>query len=133
MKKTLLTSILAITFAIPAFATIESGSTCDTTNLGQSENNSTANVEADWTANTIHINWYGGSDDLLVLDANTCTYDGTITLPTEPTKTGYTFNGWRLRTECDTITTEQECSQLTYCDWAMNQCNNKATESPIRE
>ena len=116
-KKFILTSILAITFAMPVMAEIESGATCDTTNLGQSENNSTANVEADWTANTININWYNGDN---VVSTNTCTYDGTITLPTEPTKTGYTFAGWRLRqavqvertivANCTQIDNESDCN-----------------------
>ncbi|MFQ6777711.1 MAG: InlB B-repeat-containing protein, partial [Alphaproteobacteria bacterium] len=29
---------------------------------------------------------------------NQCTYDGAITLPTAPEKTGYTFKGWKLVT-----------------------------------
>ena len=82
---------------MPAFATIESGSTCDTVNLGQSENNSTANVEADWTANIININWYIDDESQQTMAQTTCTYDGTITLPQEPAKTGYTFTGWRVR------------------------------------
>ena len=120
MKKTLLTSILAITFAIPAFATIESGSTCDTTNLGQSENNSTANVEADWTANTININWYIDDSAQTTLTTNTCTYDGTITLPTQPTKTGYTFAGWQLRAAAQAKTLVDNCADIHN----MQDCGN---------
>ena len=52
-KKIFLTSILAIGFAMPAMAeNITNASTCNTGVLGQSDNNSTANVEATWTANT---------------------------------------------------------------------------------
>ena len=55
-----------------------------------------ANLEADWTANTLTIDWYNGDTKL---SSNTCTYDGQIILPsTNPEKTGYTFRGWQVRT-----------------------------------
>ena len=131
-KKFILTSILAISFAMPAFAraggdttptvTVQPGvggsEQCDSATLGQSENNSTANVEADWTANTININW---RDNGVVIAQNTCTYDGTITLPQEPTKTGYTFAGWvlaqDLATVCHSINNQQTCTNTTGCGW----------------
>ena len=58
-----------------------------------------ANLEADWTANTINLEWYNEDTKLTVpTTSNTCTYDGGITLPsTNPTKTGYTFRGWQVR------------------------------------
>ena len=121
-KKFILTSILAISFAMPAVAkqaqkSIGGSTTCDTATLGQSENNSTANVEAKWFPNTIKINWYSDNEKLTVSnDAASCVYDGTITLPTQPTKTGYTFAGWRLVASA----TIEQCNAIT----DMAQCNN---------
>ncbi len=56
-----------------------------------------------WTANSIDLTWTlaGGSSTATNTGtggtADTCTYGGNITLPNaEPTKTGYTFSGWKL-------------------------------------
>lgn len=53
--------------------------------------------------NTINLNWnavgnVGGETGLQFANdgGGMCTYDGIITLPTPPTKTGYTFNGWNV-------------------------------------
>lgn len=46
--------------------------------------------------NTININWdqgYGDGDNII---SNTCSYDGEITMPEEPTRPGYTFTGWKI-------------------------------------
>ena len=49
-------------------------------------------------ANTININWDPANGNAAT--ANQCTYDGEITLPTpDPVKPGYTFMGWKLKTE----------------------------------
>ena len=50
-KNVFLTSAIAVLFAMPAFAEIVSDATCNIENLGQSENGSTANVEAMWAPN----------------------------------------------------------------------------------
>ena len=142
MNKVLSISAIMAVLSLPAMAEITTGSTCDTTNLGQSENNSTANVEADWTANTINIDWWTGDEDSDDAYASTtCTYDGTITLPTQPTKTGYTFAGWRLaqvaeseiRGGCSNAMSAEECSMLgSPCGW--NQSTNACIdESTIRD
>lgn len=48
-------------------------------------------------ANTLNISWQ--DEDGNQLAAGTCTYDGTLTTPAdEPTKTGYTFKGWKFVT-----------------------------------
>ena len=59
----------------------------------------TSNLQANWQANPININWYNGDTLLDVQDAaDGCNYDGALTVPSNvPTKTGYTFNGWKLR------------------------------------
>ena len=141
MNKILSISAIMAILSLPAYAGLSQGgggptgvggsTTCDSATLGQSENNSTANVEADWTANTININWYNGDN---VVSTNTCTYDGTITLPTQPTKTGYTFAGWKLReggdismpveNQCENLS-QSECNELAAndrCFWMNNTC-----------
>ncbi len=48
-------------------------------------------------ANTINIDWNpdNGGDHTI----NQCTYDGSITVPADPVKPGYTFMGWKLLEE----------------------------------
>ena len=80
----------------PSFADIgknESNPTCDDTTIGATSG--TTSLEAEWTANTINLDWY--ADDTKV-STGTCAYDGGITLPTQPTPpTGYVFSGWQVR------------------------------------
>ncbi|MFQ6778005.1 MAG: InlB B-repeat-containing protein [Alphaproteobacteria bacterium] len=47
-------------------------------------------------ANTINVTWNPANGNAST--TNQCTYDGAITLPTAPEKTGYTFKGWKLVT-----------------------------------
>ena len=58
-----------------------------------------SNLQADWQPNTINLRWYNENEKLTVQQsAQTCTYDGTLTVPqTPPTRTGYTFAGWKVR------------------------------------
>ena len=51
---------------------------------------------AKWTPNTIDLTWNKLAGDTTPHATNTCTYDGDITLPTEPTRTGFSFAGWKL-------------------------------------
>ena len=101
MKKIFLMHLSIFMFANSSFA---SGITADATNA--SCDNATletysgsSNLQANWQANTINLHWYNGDTILDVQDAaDTCNYDGTLTVPsTPPTRTGYTFNGWTLR------------------------------------
>ena len=100
MKKILL--LFALLFTSPLFASgigaNATSASCDNETL--ETYNGTANVEIDWEPNTINIAWYNGDDLLDVQNsAQTCTYDGILNVPsTPPTKTGYTFNGWELKT-----------------------------------
>ena len=101
MKKLLLPSIIAM-LAVPAFAdtvtTLPNNAVCNETNLGTSSG--TADIEVAWEANTITTQWYTGyGENTAAANATTCTYDGTINLPqTNPSRPGYAFNGWKLRT-----------------------------------
>ena len=85
--------------AMPAIATTLTGSGNECNEPILNTETGPATLRAQWDANTINLNWY--SDDTLLdvqQSADTCVYDVAITLPsTNPTKTGYTFGGWRVR------------------------------------
>lgn len=58
--------------------------------------------EAQWEANVIDLTWYrnhsaGDTTTQTGNNSGNCTYDGGINLPTQPSRTGYTFNGWTIR------------------------------------
>ena len=126
-KKIILTSILAISFAMPAFARagdddagvqpgVGGSEQCDTATLGQSENNSTANVEATWVPNTYNVRyrydddensqgWNGfycgetaqSNNSLQNPDTTNCskpTYGESFTFAHRYKKKGYTFANW---------------------------------------
>ena len=96
MKKFLI--LLLLFFTTDSFATGISGGTsapCDNDTLNKYTG--TANVEINWEPNTINLNWYNGDEKLTVANnSQSCVYDGTLTVPTQPTKPGYTFNGWKV-------------------------------------
>ncbi|MBR4625532.1 MAG: InlB B-repeat-containing protein, partial [Alphaproteobacteria bacterium] len=52
---------------------------------------------AQYEINTINLSWFDGAQQLTVSsDAESCTYDQHMILPTPLTKAGYQFTGWRL-------------------------------------
>ena len=97
MKKFLIILSLLF-FSTDSFATgigNVSSAPCDNDTL--SKYTGTANVEINWEPNTINLNWYNGDEKLTVANnAQSCVYDGTLTVPAQPTKPGYTFNGWKV-------------------------------------
>ena len=95
MKK-LLTFLFAILFAAPCFATGVSGdsATCDSGTL--STDTGPTNLRANYESNTLNLKWH--DENGTPITSNTCTYGGTITMPTAPTKRGYTFKGWKVIT-----------------------------------
>ena len=48
-------------------------------------------------ANTINIKWDPANDGTVI--ENQCTYNDAITLPSDPVKPGYTFTGWKLKSD----------------------------------
>jgi hypothetical protein len=90
--------------ACPSFADIgknEQNPTCNDTTIGATSG--TTSLEAQWTANTINLDWdpkNGGSHG-----SSTCSYDGGITLQSTPTApTGYEFAGWKVKQYTDLMT-----------------------------
>ena len=96
MKRILI--LLMIIVSADSFATgigNVASAPCDNDTL--SKYNGTADVEINWEPNTIGLNWYDGDTKLTVDNsAQSCVYDGTLTVPAQPTKPGYTFNGWKV-------------------------------------
>jgi len=101
MKNITLTSIIAISIAAPAFGAVgdlkinKNASSAPCTSATLDTPTGPAALEADWTANTITINW--DAKNGTTLPSTQCTYDDTITLPATPTKAGYTFGGWAVK------------------------------------
>ena len=94
MKKVLL--LFLMFFISPVFATgigATASAPCDNATLNKYSG--TVNAEINWEPNTIGLKWYNG--DTQVSGPTSCVYDGTITVPPQPTKLGYTFNGWKVK------------------------------------
>ena len=90
-------------------------------------NNAPANLEINWEPNTINLHWY--SNNTLIQNvpdvSSSCEYDSTLTSPaTIPTRTGYTFTGWRVRPTYNfaTLTASGEGSER----WARGYHNGQA-------
>ena len=96
---------LSIILIYPTFATTPTLIPASDPGCNQAVLNTTegsAALEAIYTPNTIGTTWYSDGVQLEVDNAATsCTYDTEMTLPTNPTKAGYEFNGWKIRIQCN--------------------------------
>ena len=103
MKRLLI--LLLCFFTIDSFASgiASNAASAPCTNNTLETYSGNSNLSADWQPNEIQLRWYDNNTLLDVQSsANTCTYDGTLTIPqTAPTRTGYTFDGWTVRQEYD--------------------------------
>ena len=95
--------IFILSMISPSFSdTLSNNSQCDNATLHTTTGPATLNAR--WTANTIILNWNAGNDATFTAPtqndaAYSCEYDGGITLPTAPTRSGYTFGGWAVRAQ----------------------------------
>ena len=105
--------ILSI-LTFPTFSeTLGNSPQCDNSTLHTTTGPATLNAR--WSANTIILNWQPGDDATFTAPAQndaaySCEYDGGITLPTAPTRSGYTFSGWRVVQSQQ----QQQCSLSSY-------------------
>ena len=106
MKKNFLTLFMILMFAIPAFATdpdIDTATaSCDDGVFNS--NTGPVNIEVNWEPNEINLRWYNNNTLITPSNnaSNNCTYDENgLTIPVAPTRTGYTFKGWRARPQYD--------------------------------
>ncbi len=96
-------AIFSFVFSAPSFADPDipsSASTANCRNDPLQTYSGTSNLQAGWQAHTIQLHWYNGDTEIQNVPSasQSCVYDGTLTPPTTiPTKTGYTFKGWRVR------------------------------------
>ena len=91
--------VFGMMFACGAYATTDIASdattgSCTEPTLGTYEGS--ADLEAKWNANTVPLRWYN-NNTVIQNATNTCNYDGGLTLPGDPQRTGYTFDGWKVR------------------------------------
>jgi len=143
MNKLALTSLVAISIAAPAFAAVgdlkitKTASNVPCTDTTLDTPTGPAALEADWTANTITINW--DAKNGTTIPAGECTYDDTITLPTTPSKTGYTFGGWTVKAgpaQCSTtVSTSTDGIDYLSKNFAGDYCfyYNSDTDDEIEE
>ena len=78
------------------------------------------NFEAKWRANDVSLRWYNeGARITDVQNASkTCTYDGALTIPaTAPSRTGYTFGGWKVVPSVPAGYTELEYIEFSGAQW----------------
>ena len=93
MKKLFL--LLLMIFTTESFATgIGNVATAPCDNATLSKYTGTADIEINWEPNTIGLKWFNG--DQQIAGPTSCVYDSTLTVPAQPTKPGYTFNGWKV-------------------------------------
>ena len=85
-------------FISPVFATeINNPATCDSGTL--STDTGPTNLRANYESNQLNLKWYDDDYNRINVSStssDSCTYGGAINLPTPPTKTGYTFKGWKV-------------------------------------
>ena len=97
--KIILSSLFILTIITPSYSTNVTGSGNECNEPTLNTDTGPATLRAQWNANIINLEWYSDGTKITPSNstANTCTYDGTITLPsTNPTKEGYTFGGWEV-------------------------------------
>ena len=99
MNKLCLFSVLTAMCVNAAYATGISGDAtsaqCVEPTLGRYEG--TANLQAEWEANTVQLSWYSNYTKINPTDAiDDCEYSGALTRPTNPSRVGYTFKGWTV-------------------------------------
>ena len=86
------------TFADDEPTLIPTPASCNSSVLNTTEGS--AALEAIYSPNTITTQWYTGyGANASFANDTTCSYNGTINLPaTNPSRPGYAFNGWKLKT-----------------------------------
>lgn len=127
MKKVLLMFLMF--FISPVFATGISGTSAPCDNETLSKYNGTANIEINWEPNVIGLSWYDGDTQLSVpTESQSCVYDDVVTVPPQPTKLGYTFNGWKVVPRYDFSTLDASILATTSFYKINNRCYDSSSE-----
>ena len=115
----LLSFLGIISIITPSYSYVTNASQCDNSVL--STYSGSANLTANWTGNNIAVTWYDGDTQYT---NNSCTYGGNLTVPSAPSKTGYTFKGWRIRQTCELADVNFRDYGDTDSYWAAYVSNN---------
>jgi len=132
MKKILMLFLCLFSTAAFASGIASNSASAPCTNNTLETYSGNSNLAADWQPNTINLSWYNEDEKLTVQQsAQSCVYDGTLSIPaTPPTRTGYTFAGWKVR--IPGIYTELEYLESTefgpYIDTGINFNSNYTYE-----
>ena len=106
----------------PDIAADATTSSCNSDVLNS--DNGSVDIEINWEPNVIPLRWYSGNT-LLPVENNddTCAYDGVLNRPTNPTREGYNFAGWRIRPTMDfsTIPTNNNGIKIWSKGWFLNK------------
>lgn len=68
--------------------------------IGVDDNTNPVTLTAKWTEKTDYTLTFNDQIDNTADDTDTMAWTGTVTLPTAPTQTGYTFGGWYTDADC---------------------------------
>ena len=61
------------------------------------KSDSTVTCNAVWEQNRINLHWDVNKATTYTANGGaTCDYDGNVALPTQPSRTGYSFGGWQV-------------------------------------
>jgi len=101
MKKICMFLVAVFMSCMGAFATTDiasNASSADCTQPVLGTYSGSSNFEAKWNANSVPLRWYNQGTLMDVQDAaDTCNYDGTLTIPSiPPERIGYEFAGWKV-------------------------------------
>ena len=96
------------------------GSNAEVTQASHTGNNrwnvaSNVSCTANWAPNNIELTWRTGHDDNAIVTGSLtsspdCTYDLGITIPTAPSREGYTFEGWKVNASGTPATAEERAA-----------------------
>ena len=116
-------STFIIALVYPSFATTPdiaaNATSASCTDSALNTNNGPANIEVNWEPNTIELHWYNRNTEIATGVPTSCTYGDGLNMPsTIPTRTGYTFAGWRVRCFANSMCglTGSDIDQLMYID-----------------
>ena len=78
---------------------------------------------AQWTINQYTITFYQEAGSTIILEQRTLDYATAITVPADPEKEGYTFDGWKLADNSNVPATMPPNDVEVFATWSINSYN----------